>query len=180
MIYLMLLETDEDRERFQKIYEENYLKMYYMALSMIKNPADAEDDVHKAFLSLAENFTKYSHLDNREISGLCISIVKNKTLNSIRDAGHYSEDELEKLILYDKNSQHDAAAMAEKKEREGRVKKALQEIPEVFRETLVLKYYYELSNKEIARIQGVSNKVVEMRLFRGKKKFREVWDEREK
>lgn len=57
------------------------------------------------------------------------------------------------------------------------VQKALEGISEILRETLTLKYYYELSNKEIARIQGVTVKTVEVRLFRGRKKFREVWDE---
>lgn len=67
--------------------------------------------------------------------------------------------------------------MMEQKERAMFVQKALEGISEILRETLTLKYYYELSNKEIARIQGVTVKTVEVRLFRGRKKFREVWDE---
>lgn len=179
MIYFMLLETEEDKNRFAEIYEENYLKMYHVALGMIKNKEDAENAVHEAFLSLAENFTKYSRLSGREFTGLCVSIVKNKVIDDIRRRKHYSEDELEELVLYDEDAEHDASAMAEKKETEALVKKALEQVSEVLRETLVLKYYYELGNGEIAEIQGVSKKVVEMRLLRGKQKLKEVWDERE-
>lgn len=177
MVYLMLLETEEDRRRFREIYENNYLKMYHVARSMGQNQADAENEVHNSFLSLAENFTKYSHLSCREMTGLCVSIVKNKVLDSIRRANHYSEAELEELILYDEEPEHDASHMVEKQERAMFVRKAMEGISEILRETLTLKYYYELSNKEIARIQGVSVKTVEVRLFRGRKKFKEVWDE---
>ncbi len=177
MIYFMLLETEEDRKKFREIYERNYLKMYHVARSMGQNQTDAENAVHDSFLSLAENFTKYSHLLCSEMAGLCVSIVKNKVLDSIRRANRYSEAQLEDIILYDETPEHDAPHMAELQERAAFVHKAMGEISEILRETLTLKYYYQLSNKEIAGIQGVSVKTVEMRLFRGKKKFREVWDE---
>lgn len=176
MIYFMLLETEE-RKKFREIYETNYLKMYHIAQGMNQNQADAENAVHEAFLSLAENFTKYSHLTGSEMTGLCVSIVKHKVLDSIRRANHYSDAELEDIILYDETPEHDASGMAERQEQAVFVQKAMQGISEIFRETLTLKYYYQLSNKEIARIQGVPVKTVEMRLFRGKKKFKEVWDE---
>lgn len=54
MLYLLLLATEEDREFFQKIYEENYLKMYHVALGMLRQPSEAENAVHEAFLALAE------------------------------------------------------------------------------------------------------------------------------
>lgn len=177
MIYFMLLETEEDRKKFREIYENNYLKMYHVALSMGQNQADAENAVQDSFLSLAEKFTKYSHLSCSEMTGLCVSIVKNKVLDSIRRANHYSEAELEDIILYDETPEHDAPHMAERQERAAFVRKAMSGISEILRETLTLKYYYQLSNKEIARIQGVPVKTVETRLFRGKKKFKEVWDE---
>ena len=180
MICLSAIPTEKDRDKFRRIYEENYLKMYHVALGMIKNQADAENAVSEAFLSLAENFEKYSHLSGSEMTGLCVSIVKNKVIDMTRRANHYSEDELENLILYDDCQEHNAPFMAEKKEEEAFVQRVLWQIPEVFREALILKYCYEMSNREIAKIQGVSTKTVEMRIFRGKNKFKEVWDETEK
>lgn len=179
MITLGAIPTEGDRNKFRVIYEENYLKMYHVALGMIKNQADAENAVQEAFLSLAEKFEKYLHLSGSEMTGLCVSIVKNKVIDIIRRANHYSEDELENLILYDECQEHNASFMAEKKEEGAFVHRALSQIPEVFREALILKYCYCLSNQEIARIQGISAKTAEMRIFRGKKKFKEVWDETE-
>lgn len=178
MIYFALLETEEDRERFRLIYEENYLKMYHVALGFLKQQSEAENAVHEAFLALAERFEKYSHLDGREMMGLCVSIVKNKAIDSIRKANHYSEAELEELVLYEEGQTNPEDALI-KGEEQKVLQKALHGISEVFRETLILKYYYELNNREIAKIQGVSTKTVEMRLYRGKQKLKEVIHDKE-
>ncbi|MCI8877326.1 MAG: RNA polymerase sigma factor [Lachnospiraceae bacterium] len=179
MIALSAILTEEDRNKFREIYEENYLKMYHVALGMIKNQADAENAVQEAFLSLAEKFEKYLHLSGSEMTGLCVSIVKNKIIDIIRRANHYSEEELDKLVLYDECKDHDAQAAVEKKEEKKFVHRALEKIPEVYREAMILKYCYGMDNHAIAKIQGVSVKTAEMRIFRGKVKFKEVWDETE-
>ena len=83
MIYLLLLETDEDRKVFFEIYNRNYHKMYYVALKMLQDEAGAEDAAHAAFLSLAEKFEKYSHISGSEMDNFCVSIVKNKAIDSI-------------------------------------------------------------------------------------------------
>lgn len=176
MICLSVIETEEERDKFRKIYEENYLKMYHVALGMAKNQPDAENAVQEAFLCLAEKFEKYSHLNGRKMTGLCVSIVRNKVIDIIRKANRYSEEELENLVICDECPEHNAPLMAEKKEEGIFVQRVLNQVPEIFRETLILKYCYELSNKEIARFQGVSTRTVEMRIYRGKNKFKEAWD----
>lgn len=178
MIYLTMLETEEERDIFQYIYKENYLKMYHIALSFLKDPAEAENAVHEAFLALAENFQKYFQKCGREMTGLCVSIVKNKAIDSIRRAKHYSEADLEELVLYEEEAKNPERVM-EKSEDNDRILNALRKVPEVYRETLVLKYYYEFDNREIAKIQGTSKKTVEMRLYRGKIKLKEAMDEAE-
>ena len=51
------------------------------------------------------------------------------------------------------------------------MKSALEQLPEVMKLTLELKYYQEYSNQEIAKILNVPVKTVEMRLYRGKKRL---------
>lgn len=179
MIYLLVLEAEKDREYFRIIYEENYLKMYHIALGYLKQPAEAENAVHEAFLALAEKFQKYSHLNGREMMGFCVSIVKNKSIDIIRRSKHYSEDELESLDLRQNDETANPESVLLNEETKQMIEKALEKVSEVFRETLVLKYVYELNNKEIARIQGVSVKTVTMRIYRGKQQLKGVIDESE-
>ncbi len=101
LLYLSMLETEQDRDRFQKIYEENHLKMYHVVIGILKQQANGENAVHEAFLALAEGFERYAHLKDSEMTGLCITIAKNKAIDILRVKNRYSETDLENLILYD-------------------------------------------------------------------------------
>lgn len=174
MIYLLLLETEEDRKYFKEIYENNYLKMYHVASGILHDKSETENAVHEAFLSLAENFPKYSHISGRQMDNFCVSIVKNKAIDSIRRRKHYTEEEIENLQLYQGTEEINPENVLLSEETKRMIRKALEQISEVFRETLVLKFVYELSNEEIAHIQGVSKKTVVMRIYRGKQMLKEV------
>lgn len=177
IIYLSLLETDEEKKSFEKIYEENYLKMYHIALGIFKNQHDAENAVHESFLSIAEKYKIYSTLTCSEMTGLCVTIVKNKSIDSIRKRNHMSEAEIEKLVLSDGYIDRLPEDSYERKENAKLIQKALSELPEILKETLVLRYYYNYSYHQIASIMGVNEKAVEVRLYRGKKKMKEIIDE---
>ncbi len=52
-IYLSMLETDEERSEFQRLYETYSQQMIRIAISKVNNRNDAEDAVHEAFLRIA-------------------------------------------------------------------------------------------------------------------------------
>lgn len=180
MIFLYMLETEQDRERFRKIYEENYLKMYHIAFGFLKQREDTENAVQEAFTALAENYEKYSHFSDRDMLKLSITIAKNKAIDILRRKKHYSEMELEELVLYDERIDVNPEDAFNRDEDAGKLVRAFKEVSETLRETLFLKYYYAFSNREIAKIQGVSVKVVEMRLYRGKQKLKVILNDEEK
>lgn len=59
MIYLQTIDTAEDRSKFEQLYEQYKQLMFYTAFQILKRPQDAEDAVHHAFLSIAENISKF-------------------------------------------------------------------------------------------------------------------------
>ena len=60
LIYLQMIETDEDRQKFIQLYETYRGLMFYVANRILHNTEDAEDAVHQAFLSIIENLDKIS------------------------------------------------------------------------------------------------------------------------
>ena len=77
---------------FQKIYDENYLRMYHVAFGILKNQADAENAVSEAFLSIAENHKKYFKISGSKMPGLCVTIVKHKSIDILRRQKHWSAE----------------------------------------------------------------------------------------
>ena len=55
LIYVQMIETPQDKSKFEAIYEEYYGLMYHTAYKYLKHEQDAEDAVHHAFVKIAEN-----------------------------------------------------------------------------------------------------------------------------
>ena len=179
LVYLCLIDEEERKKSFEKIYNQNYLRMYHIALAILKNPANAEDAVHEAFFCIAKNFKEYSKLSCREMEGLCVTIVKTKIIDQFRYGKRFSDEVLENLVLYNEYAEFEPETNFQNKEDYTKIHNILQKLPEVLRMTIDLKYFYDYSNKEIAKLMKVPVKTVEMRLYRAKIKIRELWENEE-
>lgn len=168
------LSDDTKKLEFEKIYEQNYRTMYYAALRILKNKEEAEDAVHSAFVKLAEKYDKYRSLTEQEMTSLCVIIVKNKCLDILRVSKSDRQSELEKVdfALYEDEDQPLERVI--KKEGEDELLHVMRLLPEKLRLVLELRYFHEYSNSEIAEILDISKKNVEIRLYRAKKKMKEV------
>ena len=54
LIYLMSLDTEEERIKFVKIYDIYRNRMHYTANMILKDELNAEDMVHDTFLTLTD------------------------------------------------------------------------------------------------------------------------------
>ena len=55
IIYLQMIDAPEDKHKFEILYTEYRGLMFYIANQILNNKQDAEDAVHTAFVSIAEN-----------------------------------------------------------------------------------------------------------------------------
>ena len=53
--YLSLIETEEDKSLFAKIYEEHRQNMFKYAMQFVKDEGNAEDIVHEVFLFIVKS-----------------------------------------------------------------------------------------------------------------------------
>ncbi|WP_294239363.1 RNA polymerase sigma factor [Pseudobutyrivibrio sp.] len=174
LVYLMLIDGDEQRKKFSEIYEENKSLLYNIALSVIKDDVETENIVHDVFVKLAENFEKYSSWDNIDIRKLSVTIVKNKSIDFLRKQKHVSDEDLEELVLYNNYIDYEPEPVSEKNYNQRMIVNLMLKLPELQKEILELKYYHELTNKEISKILGISPKNVEVRLYRARNKMKEL------
>ena len=54
LLYLQMIETDEDKSKFEEIYRAYRNLMYYIAYTRLHHTQDAEDAVHHVFIKIAE------------------------------------------------------------------------------------------------------------------------------
>ena len=84
IVYLQLIDTAEDRSKFEQLYEQYKQLMFYTAFQILKRPQDAEDAVHLAFLSIAENISRISDLDCPKTRAYIVTIVERKAIDMLR------------------------------------------------------------------------------------------------
>ena len=58
VIYLQMIDTPDDRSKFEQIYLEYRGLMFHVANEILHNEQDAEDAVHQAFVNVAKNMEK--------------------------------------------------------------------------------------------------------------------------
>ena len=75
MIYLQIIDTAEERLKFEWLYEQYKQLMFYTAFQILKQPQDAVDAVHHAFMSIAENIAKISAPDCPKTRAYIVTIV---------------------------------------------------------------------------------------------------------
>lgn len=84
LIYLTMIEAEEDRHRFLSLYRRYKKLMLYIAHDILHDPHDAEDAVHEAFCCLAEMIEKIHEIDCPETRSLIVMITKSKAIDLYR------------------------------------------------------------------------------------------------
>lgn len=163
--YLTIIESEDEKTLFEKIYCANRLSMYHKAYQILKDTAWAEDVVHDTFVILANNMKKISNRNDLEIRNYLLIITRNRALQVYnrrkREIYSFSED---CIIVDTENTNFDI----EDKLYQKHVFDLIKAMDCKYGDVIILKYYYDMSLKEIANNLKVSLDNVKIRLHRGK------------
>lgn len=143
--------------------------MYNIAYSILKNPTNAEDAVQDAFCSLCNNIERYEKLTTQELAALCVVITKNKCLDQIRKLKWQSSVDIEELRFPLQQTAPSPDEFIVKKEETNNFCRIISLLPEIYREIIVLRFYYEFGVKEISLLLNIPVKTIDTRLYRAKK-----------
>lgn len=150
-------------------------KVYRLALSFTKNPADAEEVLQDVFLTV---YRKIASFEGRSaFSTWLYRITVNTALMKLRGRGPAQESIDEYLPQFTKDGRHarmvvDFTDGPEKllllKEREQILREAIEALPPDYKVVLVLRDLERLSNEEVAEVVGASVLAVKARLHRAR------------
>jgi RNA polymerase sigma-70 factor (sigma-E family) len=160
------LEWDADRA-VTTIYSEHYRSLVRLAAFLVRDTATAEEVVQDSFVAMHGAWRRLRDTD-KALSYLRQSVV-NRSRSVIRHR-----------MVVDKNTpkpppdmpsaEHGAIALLER----SAVVSALRALPERQREALVLRYYGDLSEAQIASVMGISRGAVKSHTARAMTALRTV------
>ena len=167
------------REELEQIYNDAYKAVYWTAMSLLKNEADAEDIVQDSFIAFIESYPDIK--DKTKATALLKKIAANKCLDRIKLAKTDTVDEefFEDVEAVPEDFLPDSIVESED------ARRIIMDIienslSEDIRRTLILFYFDEMSTREIAEALGVPEGTVRRRLNFARNKIKKEVEKYEK
>lgn len=165
--YLSILNTDEEKSEFERLYHSQKNVMYHIAYSKLGNSYDAEDAVSETFLRCAKNFSRILEIPCNKRGAFLDVIVRNVAIDMFKRNCNAPDDIEDYSFMADKAP--DTAETALGNISRDELIEKIKGMPEALRDTLSMSVFCDMTNKEIADFLGVSENTVAQRLFRARK-----------
>ena len=163
--YLQMIETNEDKSKFEKIYNTYKGLMYHVAFARMQHVQDAEDVVHHVFVKIAENIKSIDPVSPKT-KHLVVTMVDNRVTDIFRVRARHSVSSFSDEINND---------IAIEIEGEDLLTETILKLPEQQRVVIWLKYSYGYSLKEISKMLDISLVWAQKIDQRAKKKLAELY-----
>lgn len=161
--YLSLLETQEDRDKFEYLYKRYSPLLKHVAYQKLQDDQLAEDAVHNAFLNIIKGFCEIDDPAGHKARHFLVIVTERAAIDILRKNNRVVQVDFEKVepTLSVAPDMLDGVAVEE-------LSRMIAALPETYRSVLELRVYHELSEKQIAKVLNISYDAVRKRLERAR------------
>lgn len=166
LVYLSMIDTPEERTKFEILYNTHRETMYQTAFNILENIDDAEDAVHQAFLYIVQNMHRIDDPDCDKTKSYLSIIVESRAVDIWRFNNNH------KIVSYD-----DAIGMTVNYSGSDDIAQCFEKLPVEYRQIILLKHRHGFSYMEIANMLHLTIFNVKKRYQRAKEKLAELCKE---
>lgn len=166
MMFLNLLDTQEEKDGFLELYDTYKDLLYWIALKKTTSIEDAEECVQETFFYVAKHFDKIGEIKSKRTKCYLSTIVTGFAIDI------YNDIQKSELISNDDNELRDIEYFEnfEKVELTAAFDDILDEESKIF---FYLKYIYNYKSSEIAEIYNVKDSLVRKKLQYAREKLKQ-------
>lgn len=169
MFYAAIVETEEEKGIFARIYYRYRKQMLQVAKKYLDNHQDAEDAIHNAFVGIAHTFRTVPYENEDATRAYVLTAAKNAALAilakkkrrtnlpPIPSRSNREDDLFEKLAA---TEDYDALL------------RCIRSLDAIYRDVILLVYVYGHTPKEAAKLLARKPETVRKQLYRGKQLLR--------
>ena len=170
MLFLDLIDNEEDKGKFLQIYEAYGKTMYYVANSILHDSYLAEDAVQTSFIKIAKNIQKFFSPICPQTKSFVVIIVRNVCFTMLCKENKFAQVELTEELACTITPEADY----QQKTSMEQLITTIQSLSPVYRDIITLKYLHDLSVNEITTLLDLPRKTVKKRLQRGRSLLKEA------
>ncbi len=147
--------------------------VYRFCLRMLQNDEDARDATQDTFIKVLRNLHRYD--PGRSFKTWVFGIARNTCIDEHRRRKRRAWDEPGEVVDHGPSPLQEVS----RARRAERLREALDQLPPMYREVLVLYHFEHLKYVEIAETLDLPMGTVMNRIFRARKKLRALYDDEE-
>ncbi len=169
-----------DASAFEQLVRQQTPVLLRVARRFMKSEDDARDAVQDAFVAAFKSIRNFGA--NAQLSTWLHRIVINACLMRLRTQRRRREEDLEDYLPHFRDDGHQvtpsqqwnetAETILERTELVGIVRAEIDQLPDTYREVLLLRDIEELSTEETAAMLGITANAVKIRLHRARQALR--------
>ena len=157
---------DYSKQKFERLFKDNYPHMYRMAFSLVENADDAKDAVHQVF---AQIWRGKPQISEDSIRGYLLAATRNQCLHMLRSR------QLQRKMEEELQRETEETLSEEREELLQQLKQVINDnLTEQDRRVLQLHYEDEMTYQETASVLGISASAVNKHITRSLFKIRKT------
>ena len=164
-----------DERAFEELVEQYRERVYRVAWRVLRDDESAEDAAQEAFIKVFRNIGRFE--ERSSLYTWIYRITVNIALNKLKRDKFRRMLPLGDMIRPDSRPSADPARAALSGEVAERIEEAVRSLPEKQRAVFTLRFYEELSHKEIAEIVGCSEGTSKANYFHAIRKLRKLLED---
>ena len=173
--YLSMIESEDDKKKFEKIYYKYRRLMYRISYFILKDVHIAEDVVQTSFLHVIPHLHKFNEEECHKTRRYLIRVVRNESFavyNKRKNESFVNIDSMEHEIEIGGNLENEAITNIEVEIMSNK----MEELSENYKEVLRYRYFDYYSDDKIAKILNITKENVRKRIERARKALIKICD----
>ncbi|MFZ7131908.1 MAG: RNA polymerase sigma factor [Eubacteriales bacterium] len=170
LLFLTIIQDASSKSKLEEIYNLYRKELYYTAYNILKDPYESEDVVQSAMLKVSNYLEKINEIKCNKTKGLMVIIVRGIAINIYNKRKGRATIPLENIeeALTDETFMTPEQHILRMDQGE-RIAKEMSRLNPEYADVLSLKYTYDLTNGEIAKILDTTEGNVRVKLYRARR-----------
>jgi RNA polymerase sigma-70 factor (ECF subfamily) len=160
-----------DQTAFTQLVEAYQTPVYNLAYRMLGNMVEAEDAAQETFIRAYRRLDTYD--PSRKFSSWLLAIASHYCVDVLRRRriNYLSFDELPPMVELSMPRTTQPEHVVTRQQQASTVQQLLDTLPASYRTPVILRYWYDMSYREIAETMGVTESTIKTRLHRARAKL---------